>query len=419
MRIIKYILLPILGILAAIIAFRLAAPYEFTLNRPNMNPDDPRAVFTWGTKWGEVNRIAFGALLCGPLAVVLALGRRSALNLIIAGVIGTVLGGVVNFATDSAADIIGITLDTKRAGGGPLVAMLAWCVLVPAGIALTLVLAQGPTFQRIRRAVYALKYAIIASVAVQFCGGALAAQEAEGAVNLQSQIPVWRMVEIAVGLAFGVTILAADEFWRVGTVRLLHGKNEYVDWSLDHAVTRLGSAEGCEVYVRGFQGVEAVHALIIKQKDHFILDPRAPTLVNGAAVGQTTLASRDVITVGNAQLVFSTSSVGAYSYAPAKPIYLTGQAHSKVLQDGAGRQIPLMPGRYGVGTDMTNAFCLQFDQLVAPNHAEIIVSDTGITVTDLRSATGTKRNGTPIHAPTTLNIGDTLEIGVSKFTYIS
>src|ERR1019366_8562538 len=106
MRTLKCILLPILGVVAAVLAFRIAASFEGTLTRPWLGEDDPRALFTWGTTWGEANRIAFGALLCGPFAVVLALGRRSVLHVVIAGVIGAILGAIINFATDSGADLI-------------------------------------------------------------------------------------------------------------------------------------------------------------------------------------------------------------------------------------------------------------------------------------------------------------------------
>lgn len=439
MRSLKFILLPLLGIAAAIIAFRLAAPFEGSLNRSDVGADDARALFTYGTKWGEVNRLAFGALLCGPFAIVLALGRRSAIHVAFAGLVGSVLGALVNFITDSGADLIGIAVQEKRAGAGPFIGMLAWCLLVPLGIAFTLVMAQGPTTQRIRRAFIAFKWAAACSFVVQIIGGMVLAQDAGGTINMASQIPAWRMVEIAVGIAFGVTILAADEYIRTGTIRLMHGKNEYADWSLDHAVSRIGSAEGCEIYVRGYRGVDPVHAQIVAQGSQFVLEPIGSTQVNGAVAGRTTLSSGDVITVGEAQLVFlsNTGRVPVSSqrpqglYAPAsaqqagyaptpmqQPIYIAAPLQPKVLQDAFGRQIPLAPGRYGMGQSPNNAFCFQHDPSVSPMHAEMTVSDAGILVMDLHSATGTMINGMRIAAPTALNPGDTLVIGSSRFTYL-
>jgi pSer/pThr/pTyr-binding forkhead associated (FHA) protein len=67
---------------------------------------------------------------------------------------------------------------------------------------------------------------------------------------------------------------------------------------------------------------------------------------------------------------------------------------------------------------MTNPICLYLDQQVSATHAEVIVTDTGITVTDLRSATGTKVNGAPIAALTPLRPGDVIEIGASRFTFV-
>lgn len=464
MRTLKFILLPLLGIIAAVIAFRIAAPFEGTLNRPDLG-DDPRALFTYGTKWGEANRLAFGALLCGPFAVVLALGRRSVLHVLLAGIIGSVLGALVNFVTDSGADIIGIAVSSKRAGAGPFVGMAAWCLLVPLGVGFTLVMAQGPTAQRIRRAVVAFKWAAATSFVVQLVGGMVVAQDAGGEINLQSQIPAWRMVEIAVGLAFGLTILAADEYIRTGTIRLLHGRNEYVDWSLDYPINRIGSAEGCEIYVRGFKGVAPLHAQIVNQGSQFVLQASSPTQVNGASVTQATLKSSDVIAVGDAQLVFTSNmgfpyfsatstqppgaqqsvvqqpsngpqSLGQQAYpqqpygqnpmpqqpylpqAPGQqPIYTAAPPQPR-LQDAFGRQIPLSPGRYGMGQSPNNAFCFQHDPQVSPMHAEMLVTDQGITVTDLHSAIGTLVNGVRISGPTPLRPGDTVDIGASRFTYL-
>ena len=443
MRSIKFILLPILGVLAAIIAFKLAGPFEGTLSRPDLGPDDPRALFTYGTRWGDVNRIAFGALVCGPFAVVLTLGRRSPLRVIFAGILGAALGGLVNFVTDSGSDMFGLFLSGKSAEFGSLMAMFAWCALVPLGIALSITVALGVTPERLRRALYSAKWASIASFYVQIVGGFLGAPDPSSENLLQSQIPVWRLVEIAVGIALGVTILIADEWIRVASIRQLHGRNEFRDWSIDHAVTHIGSAEGCEIPLFGLNGVEPVHAIIVRQATQFQLEARGHTLLNGHPVTTASLQSGDQITIANVVLVF-TAQGGFYrpvsTRNPSIPIALqnpnpifipqpqatpyqpVGVATShpsptKMLVDGHGQRLPLALGRYGVGRENTNPICLYNDSQVAPNHAVIMVSDVGIEVVDLGAPTGTKINGTRISGLVALKLGDTVEFGSTRFTY--
>jgi len=265
-----------------------------------------------------------------------------------------------------------------------------------------------------------------------------------GEPDLQAQIPVWRLVEIAVGVAFGVTMIIADEYVRVGTIRLIHGRNEYVDWSLDYTVSRIGSAEGCEIYIRGMNGVEPVHALIVQQAGLFILDAKSQTLVNGRAMTQVALNSGDEISVGDAKLVFSLGVPSHWSQIPfmsqpqpqyptpvpspltlsasplpSQPIYMpAAPQQATILQDAFGQQISLPPGRYSIGRDKTNALCLYNDPQVSPSHAEIFVTPTTVTIVDNGSATGTRVNGAPVSHPVALHPGDTLEFGASRFTYV-
>jgi hypothetical protein len=76
---------------------------------------------------------------------------------------------------------------------------------------------------------------------------------------------------------------------------------------VDHA--RLGSYDGCEVYLPGGHGVEREHALVIKQKDGFYVRPRGPNagiLVNQRPIvsGGQKLSHGDTITVGDINVVF-------------------------------------------------------------------------------------------------------------------
>ncbi len=422
MRSLKVILLPILGIFAAVLAFRLASPFENTLSRPELGIDDPRTFFTYGTAWGEVNRIAFGSLICGPFTMILTLGRRSLPRVVLATVLGALLGGVINFATDSGADLIGLSLSHTSVQIGSLVAMLAWCALVPLGISMAITIALGITEQRLKRAFFAARIAAMASFFVQIVGGVLASPDPSADNLLQSQIPVWRTVEMAVGLALGVTILVADEWIRSASLRLMQGKNEFRDWSIDYSANRIGSSEGCEIPLFGQSDVAPIHATIYRTPDAFTIDAHAPTLVNGQPVTQGVLRSGDQIEVGNAQLVFTIRGVapvqlqnlGAAIPATFPPIPVGRQ---NILVDGHGRQLPLPPGKLGVGRDNHNALCLFADPQVAGHHADFISSQLGLELLDHGSPFGTKVNGQPVNGSRKLTPGDVVEFGTSRFTY--
>jgi hypothetical protein len=419
----RTIVLPILGAIAAILAFKIASPWEATLDR-GLDLTDPRALYTFGTTWGAVNRIAFGALICGPFCFTLTFGRRSSGRVILGTALATVIGAGVNFVTDSLADIIGIALSSRMQMAGSMMAMLAWCVMVPAGIAFTLTVSTGITPQRITRAIFATKIAAMASLGVQVFGSVLGGVGSGGGEGelLRSQIPLWRMVEIAVGIALGLTIAIADERIRLGSIRLIHGTNEFRDWSLDHATNRVGSAEVSEIPLFGFRNVEPLHALIVRQGPYFFLDPRAPVTVNGHPIAAAVaLNPGDRIAIGDAQLVFYTRDLMMTSQymgpAPvASPIHFAA-GPARLLFESTGQELRLPPGRYGVGREAGNAVCLANDSRISRRHAELLVSDTGLTLIDLGSKNGTLLNGARMAGQVALVPGDVMEFGSAKFTY--
>jgi pSer/pThr/pTyr-binding forkhead associated (FHA) protein len=420
MRFGRYVLLAFIGGLAAILAFRLSAPFESSLDRSHLVSTDPTSLYTFGTEWATVNHFAFGALICGPFCFVLSLGRRSMGQAALAGVVGTVVGALVNSITDSGSDLIGIEISKSIGSVGNLVASLAWCVLVPAGIATTIAISMGVTRQRVQRAIFATKIAAVASFGAQILGMFSSGLVAEGAETLRSQIPVWRMEEIAVGVVIGLTIAFADQVARTGSLRLIHGRNEFRDWSLDHTFNRIGKAESCEVPVFGFQGVEPVHATVVRQGTIFFLDPVAPTLINSRAAGRVTLSHGDTIGVGTAQFVFYvrdfvqprlTSPPSTWQEQPPTP------SPARLLLEATGQEMRLPPGRYGVGRDSVNAICIDNDSSISRLHAEVLVGGSSLTVIDLGSTNGTRLNGVRFTGQTLVNPGDVVEFGLAKFIY--
>jgi len=423
--------LPLLGVLAAIAAFRISAPFEATLNR-GLSLTDPRALFTYGTMWGEVNRIAFGALICGPFVFALSLGRRSWPRTVAAGLIATVLGGFVNHCTDSGSDMLGITVSSRVPFLGSVVATVAWCVLVPLGFAFTICLSLGVTQQRVRRAWFATLVAAIGSFIAQNVGALFASTHSftqtittsmlnGGPVDLlRPQLPAWQAAEIGVGLVLGFTMAFGDEIVRRGTLRLVLGRNEFRDWSLDYATTRIGSAEGCEVPLFGRQGVEKVHAVVTRQGEVFNFSPFAPCFVNGAPATQVMLRPGDTIQMGDATLIFygpGRAGVPAPSQTQAAPLLAREfGVPIHVLLDSVGTPVRLGPGRYIVGRDDDVAICLRHDSTVSRRHAEVVVTPAEVQVVELGSTNGTRINGARLTGGAPLRPGDVIEFGSSRFT---
>ncbi|MES1147286.1 MAG: hypothetical protein ABUL49_00895, partial [bacterium] len=156
----KLLLLPILGALAAVIAFAIAQPFVGTLDHRSIPLDDPASHFSTGTLWDIVEHIAFGALLCGSFCYVLARERgRPWLKTLL----GTLAGALVVPSANSFSDILGIGIER----GAPLLrgifSGVIWCVFVPTAIAFTLALVLGMTPQRLLRAVMASVFGFFAS----------------------------------------------------------------------------------------------------------------------------------------------------------------------------------------------------------------------------------------------------------------
>lgn len=429
----RWYLLPILGAIAAMVAFQLASPFEGTLVRPGLEITDPAAQFTYGTQWGDVNRVAFGSLICGFFCFGLTFLRKPFLRVLVATVTGAVAGGIVNYVTDAGSDVIGLTIASKAGMLGNLVSEFAWCIFVPAGIAFTTMVAIGPTPARLTRACYASVAAMVASYAAHtivgtFAGPGLVLHLATAGqkITLASFLPVWRIMEIAVGIALGIVMAFADQLSKIGSVRLELGRNEWREWNLDERVNRIGTAEFAEIPLRGIAGVAPVHASILYTPSGFVLDSSsAPSLVNGGLVQNARLCNRDRITVGGANLVFfeHTGTLAFRRKAPtasATPTPMRApvgeQARAPLmLVDAAGGRYALPPGRYGIGRDATNPICLASEASVSRYHAEIIVSGDAVEIVDLGSTNGTRVNGARLNGTAPATRGDNLQFGSAKF----
>lgn len=466
----KYLLLPIAGAVSAFLSFVFAAPYVKSLDRPWLKASDPESYFTYGTTWTNVQHATFGFLLCGSFCLILETGRRTPRKILQSTLIGAFLGAIANSLADSGSDLIGITAMHAQGPSGQLLGALAWFVLVPASLSFTLAFALGPTSQRLARALYstvvAAIFTFIGRVASTIVAAIAAVAKSDitslsqaGQHKMESSIPIWMTEAIVVGVALGLTTLIADRSARRGSLRLVFGRNEFRDWSLDYQANRIGSGE-VEIAIRGFKGVEPVHSCIFRQGRQFIFDSQHfPALLNGYPVGQAPLNHGDTIQIGEATLVFY---AGGPVRGHARPMYQAPMIHpgqvpmgapampqapipipgpnpapmqavvspipvpvpepplstmpEVFLTDLAGKQYPLVPGENRIGREVGNTICLPSNTTVSRQHALIVVEPGQIVLSDVGSANGTRVNRAVISGPTTIKAGDEVAFGSATFT---
>ncbi len=428
----RIIILPILGALAAILAFAISAPYEKSLAERVLDPSDPTSMYTYGTEWGAVNRLATGALLSSFLAFGFTYGRRPLWRVLITTVFAAIVGAVINFATDTSSDLIGITLGYKISILSNFVAIFAWCLLVPTGFSVTLFLVLGPTGQRAKRALVASIIGFFAAFFAQSVGsvlgtiGGLTGGETHrlGSLLMQGMkptlimgLPTWRTQAIAIGITLAFVYAVADAFIRTGSIRLILGRNEYLDWALDYTVMRIGSAEGNHIPIRGQTGVEPVHAQIVRKPDGFHIEAFAPLYLNGVEVQEALLSPGDQLNIGPSTLEFSSQKGRRrlpQQYAPI-PIQTQVAVCHIVLIGEDGSTFHLPPGVYQVGRDASNEIALASQPSVSRHHATVNVGATTVDITDLNSTNGTYVNGHPITGAHAVVPNDEVVFGHAKF----
>ncbi len=443
----KYFLLPIAGAVSAFLSFFIAAPYVKSLHRPWLRDDDPVSHFTFGTTWTNVQHCAFGALLCGSFCFILEYGRRTPRRILLSTIIGAIVGAIANGFADSGADLIGINAMRKVGASGQGAGALAWFILVPAALSFTITIAVGPTKQRVIRAIFATVVAAVFTFIGRIVGDMIGAAilftrqdimklATDRGALMEASIPAWMAEAVAVGIALGLTMMIADQVSRKGTLRLVYGRKEYKDWSLDHMANRIGSGE-VEIPVRGFKGVEPVHSCIFRQGNQFIFDSQyAPAAINGYPVQQAALSHGDTIQIGEATLVFQTHGASSRQPiqpmmapmapfpptpqpAPASPLPVESIAPPSLyfLSDDFGREFVLNPGTTTVGREVGNQICLAHESTVSRSHAEILLEQNEITVRDLGSANGTRVNGNLIDQPTRIQSGDVVAFGKASMRF--
>jgi pSer/pThr/pTyr-binding forkhead associated (FHA) protein len=450
-------LLAFVGALSAVAAFAISTPFVNTLQHPGISEDDPRFQFTVGTKWAFVNHTSAGMLLCAGIAFVLVNDRKGFSRGVISGLLAAVLGAVLGAVADSGSDLIGIAIE-QRTGVHPILPVIVWCILVPLAYVVAITISVGVTKQRLKRAVYALCWASIWSFIAYVGSGIVLSALAQAGIlhiempmpsgegipsdgglsQMKASIPMWEATAVAIGFVLGAVFGRAESFVRAGSLMLVIGRNEGKEWNLDYTVNRIGSAEGVEIPVHGFQNVAPVHAQVELHKDGFVLtDLAGGTLLNGQSVQQAWLTNGDTITVGQALLVFSAGRRQGPRVVPAlfqePPVgqpYLpvgmpvppiayvpAGIGPTPRLVDGFGSNYPLKQGVNVIGREVGCDVCIQSDNSVSRKHAQIVLNGYEAHLTDLGSSNGTFVDGNRATGPVHIRPGANITFGSAQLLF--
>ncbi len=220
--------------------------------------------------------------------------------------IGAALGGLAGAISGVAGLLIGQAAFIAS-GGGLVGRTLGWTML-----GLFLGIGEGLVERKMKRAAYGA----IGGALAGFIGGLI--YEALTQAFLQqsgtAQVFLGALGLVLIGASLGgITAAATEVMARVidKGVLVVRGGTRAGNEVRVVERARLGSYDGCDVYLPGGQGVQKEHALVLKRPEGFWMTPSprsagAPTLVNQRPIppaGQK-LNDGDLITLGNIDVVF-------------------------------------------------------------------------------------------------------------------
>ncbi len=221
-------------------------------------------------------------------------------------IIGATLGGV----TGAVSGLIGLLIGQAAfllTGGGFTGRTLGWTML-----GLFLGLGDGLVQRKMKRATYGAVGGTLAGIVGGLIYEALTQAFLQQSGTAQVFLGALGLVLIGASLG-GITAAASEIIARAIDKGVLVVKGGSRTGNEVRVVerARLGSYDGCEVYLPGGQGVQKEHAFVLKRPDGFWVapSPRAPgaaTLVNQRPIPPTgqKLNNGDTILIGNIPIVF-------------------------------------------------------------------------------------------------------------------
>ena len=272
---------------------------------------------------------------------------------------------------------------------------------------------------------------------------------ARGAQAGEVGTPARAMTAVLLGALIGLFIGLVERFARSAWLKMVLGRNEGKEWSIDASPTFIGRSESAHVPLFGDQNVAPVHASIVQQGRQYILtDGGSPigTYINGQRIQQAMLMHGMQIQIGSFQLYFLEKNQPAPARGPeayrgqafvpqpvavpqgaavpmasmptqafaAQPVPQQTSGYVLLALDGplTGQRYPV-PSPIDIGRESASV-SLAFDSAASRRHATIAPSATGLTVNDLGSTNGTYVNGQRVSQANAAP-GDMIKIGSTTF----
>ncbi len=288
---IKIILSALIGLLAGIVAWPLI---ETVLHIQNNMPTIIAANALFGAIIGMTLGIFIGSA-DGIITKSSAKIKTGAISGLLFGLIGGALGSVLGWAIILTAGNYFYAPGQNPGLIFALIKAVGWGLLgASAGIA------QGFSLRSKGKA--------LQGAAGGFLGGFLGGIAFELIVNNEIASDFARLIGLALlGLFLGLFLTLTERVFSKAILRQLNGKLKGREFTLSYDRVKIGRSEKSDVGLFGFKSVANRHAEIKKNENAFVIeDAESPSglFINGKKVKKHLLNSGDIITLGDARVVF-------------------------------------------------------------------------------------------------------------------
>lgn len=419
----------IVGAIAGVLLFLVSEPFM------------PRGIGTEAAsaKHSSIVGFASGIFLIGLLGLLSGWLQGSRTHLLKGLGFGVLIGAVTGPTAIGFANRI---FNSIAAGSSDTIARVpGWAVfglLLGVGVAL----AEATIIRSAVRTYSALIGGLVGGalggflfeLVAQIVGQSLAQAQGTGDVGGPSRAIGFTCLCGCIGLFIGV----AQALSARAKIRLVFGRNEFKEWTVDAGQTTIGRSENAGIPIFSDPQIAPIHATIVRQGGRFIIHDAGTPVgigVNGVRVPQAELRHGDQINMGSLTLQFllaggarlpdpmPVQAQPAQPFAQPQPtsmpttaIPTQPQSFARLVAVSgplAGQTFPVQ-GSLEIGRE-ANGVRLVTDSAVSRSHAVVTLEPQGLTVRDLSSKNGTFVNGNRLLGPKLLVNGDVIQVGSTQF----